>query len=151
MSDADSREADEAKIVRAVLRLARRLRRPAPDGEVTGSGLALLASLHRQGPMSAVTLACSEGLQPQSLSRLLVRLEDAALIERPTDPADRRRQLIALTDAGATALHWAMVRRRQWLADAMADRLDDADRRTLLAASEVMLRLAGETQEDDHE
>ena len=151
MSDADSLETDEAKIVRAVLRLARRLRRPASDGEVTGSGLALLASLHRQGPMSAVTLARSEGLQPQSLSRLLVRLEDAALIERPIDPADRRRQLIALTDAGATALHRAMVRRRQWLADAMSHRLDDADRRTLLAASKVMLRLAGETQEDDHE
>jgi DNA-binding MarR family transcriptional regulator len=131
--------------------MARRLRRPASDGEVTGSGLALLASLHRQGPMSAVTLARGEGLQPQSLSRLLVRLEDAALIDRPTDPADRRRQLIALTDGGATALHRAIARRRQWLADAMSSRLNDADRRTLLAASDVMLRLAGETQEDDHE
>jgi DNA-binding MarR family transcriptional regulator len=151
MTSIDGSESDEARIVRAVLRMARRLRRPASDGEVTGSGLALLASLHRQGPMSAVTLARSEGLQPQSLSRLLVRLEDAALIERPTDPADRRRQLIALTTAGATALHRAMVRRRQWLADAMSHRLDDADRRTLLAAAEVMLRLTGETQEDDHE
>ena len=149
MSDANSQEAGEAKIVRAVLRLARRLRRPASDGEITGSGLGLLALLHRQGPMSAVALARGEGLQPQSLSRLLVRLEDAALIERPTDPADRRRQLIALTDAGATALHRAMARRRQWLANAMSQRLDSSDRLTLLAASDVMLRLAGETQEDD--
>ena len=151
MSVGDGQEAGEVKIVRAVLRLARRLRQPASDGEVAGSGLALLASLHRQGPMSAVTLARSEGLQPQSLSRLLVRLEDAVLIERPSDPADRRRQLIALTDTGVTALHRAMVRRRQWLAGAMSHQLDDADRRTLLAASDVMLRLAGETQEGDHE
>ncbi|SDA24286.1 MarR family winged helix-turn-helix transcriptional regulator [Sphingomonas sp. NFR15] len=151
MSGADSHEADEAKIVRAVLRLARRLRRPALDGEVTGGGLALLASLHRQGPMSAVALARGEGLQPQSLSRLLVRLEDRRFIERPTDPADRRRHLIALTDAGAFALHRAMTRRRAWLADAMFHHLDDADRRTLLAASDVMLRLAGDTKEDDHE
>lgn len=151
MTSVDDRESDEAKIVRAVLRMARRLRRPASDGEVTGSGLALLASLHRQGPMSAVTLARGEGLQPQSLSRLLVRLEDAALIERPSDPADRRRQLIALTDGGAKALHRAIARRRQWLADAMSSRLNDADRQTLLAASDVMLRLAGDTQEEDHE
>lgn len=144
-------ESDEARIVRSVLRLARRLRRPAGEGEVTGSGLALLASLHRQGPMNAVTLAKGEGLQPQSLSRLLVRLEDAALIERPTDPADRRRQLIALTDAGAMALHRAMVRRRQWLADAMSNQLDDADRRTLLAAADVMLRLANHAEGDNHE
>lgn len=101
--------------------------------------------------MNAVTLAKGEGLQPQSLSRLLVRLEDAALIERPTDPADRRRQLIALTDAGAMALHRAVVRRRQWLADAMSNELDDADRRTLLAASDVMLRLANHAEGDDHE
>lgn len=151
MTMAGERESDEARIVRSVLRLARRLRRPAGEGEVTGSGLALLASLHRQGPMSAVTLAKGEGLQPQSLSRLLVRLENAALIERPTDPADRRRQLIALTDAGAMALHRAMVRRRQWLADAMSNQLDDADRRTLLAASDVMLRLANHAERDNHE
>jgi DNA-binding MarR family transcriptional regulator len=151
MTRAGERESDEARIVRSVLRLARRLRRPAGEGEVTGSGLALLASLHRQGPMSAATLAKGEGLQPQSLSRLLVRLENAALIERPTDPADRRRQLIALTDAGAMALHRAMVRRRQWLADAMSNQLDDADRRTLLAASDVMLRLANHAEGDNHE
>ncbi len=150
MNDAGATQSDEARIVRAVLRLARRLRRPALDGEVTGSGLALLASLHRQGPMSAVALAHGEGLQPQSLSRLLARLADRALIERPTDPADRRRQMIALTDAGAAALHRAMARRRQWLADAMSRRLDEADRRTLLAAAGVMLRLAGDTQDDGH-
>lgn len=137
--------------MRAVLQLARRLRRPTPDGEVSGSGLALLASLHRKGAMSAVALARSEGLQPQSLSRLLARLESDGLIERPTDPADRRRQLIALTTAGAIALKRAMDRRREWLADAIFSRLDDSDRRMLVAASDVMLRLAGHAEEDEHE
>jgi DNA-binding MarR family transcriptional regulator len=149
MTSGDGRESDEARVVRAVLRLARRLRRLAPEQEVTGSGLALLASLHREGPMSAVALARGEGLQPQSLSRLLARLETEALIERPIDPADRRRQLIALTSSGAAALRRAMLRRRAWLADAMARQLDDADRRTLLAASDVMLRLADHAEEDD--
>ncbi|MEN3749640.1 MarR family transcriptional regulator [Sphingomonas sp. HF-S3] len=137
--------------MRATLRLARRLRQPACEGEATGSGLALLASLHRRGPMSAVALARSEGLQPQSLSRLLARLDQDALIERTVDPDDRRRHLIALTDTGRAALHRAFARRRQWLAAAIAGRLDDADRATLLAASDIMLRLAEDPQDDDHD
>ncbi|MCW6530326.1 MarR family transcriptional regulator [Sphingomonas sp. MMSM20] len=151
MTSGDDRESSEARIVRAVLRLARRLRGPAFDGEVTGSGLALLASLHRTGPMSAAALARSEGLQPQSLSRLLARLEADMLIDRPIDPVDRRRQQIALTPAGTAALKRAMTRRRAWLRDAMSRQLNDADRRALLAATDVMLRLAGHAGEDGHE
>ncbi len=151
MTSGDDRESSEARIVRAVLRLARRLRGPSLDGEVTGSGLALLASLHREGPMSAVALARSEGLQPQSLSRLLAQLEANMLIDRPIDPVDRRRQQITLTPTGAAALKRAMTRRRAWLADAMSCQLNDADRRTLLVAADVMLRLADHTGEVEHE
>lgn len=122
MSDVLSSENDEVRIVRAVLLLTRRLRRSVPDGHPTGSSLALLASLHRHGPMDAVTLARSEGLKPQSLTRLLVRLEDEGLIERPTDPEDRRRQRIGVTPTGAAALGQAMLQRREWLADAIARR-----------------------------
>lgn len=151
MKDAGQSENDEARIVRSVLLLARKMRRPPADGEVTGSGLALLASLHRLGPTSAVALARGEGLQPQSLSRLLVRLQADGLIERPVDPADHRRQLISLTSAGTIALQRAMGRRRQWLADAMSRHLNNADRRILLAASDVMLRLAGLTKDQNDE
>ncbi|POA57586.1 transcriptional regulator, partial [Pseudomonas sp. GW460-R15] len=86
MSSAHDRESDEARIVRAVLRLARAMRRSAGAAELTGGGLALIATLYRNGPMSAVALARAEGLQPQSLSRLLVRMEGDSLIERTVDP-----------------------------------------------------------------
>lgn len=101
--------------------------------------------------MSAAALARSEGLQPQSLSRLLARLEADMLIDRPIDPVDRRRQQIALTPAGTAALKRAMTRRRAWLRDAMSRQLNDADRRALLAATDVILRLAGDAGEDGHE
>ena len=101
--------------------------------------------------MSAVALARSEGLQPQSLSRLLAQLEANMLIDRPIDPVDRRRQQITLTPTGAAALKRAMTRRRAWLADAMSCQLNDADRRTLLVAADVMLRLADHTGEVEHE
>jgi DNA-binding MarR family transcriptional regulator len=144
MSSADDRENSEAEIVRGVLILARALRRSVPVGEVTGAGLALLAALHRDGPMSAVTLAQSVGLQPQSLSRLLLRLENDTMIEREIDAVDRRRHVIALTAHGRRALKRAISYRREWLARAMADRLGAAERALLLRASTLMLRLAAE-------
>lgn len=135
-------ESDEAKIVRAVFRLARRLRGIAADSEITRSGIVLLITLFREGPKSAVALARSEGLQPQSLSRLLSQLEGDGLIQRSVDPADRRRQRIELTDGGRRVAQQAMAERRQWLAQVMAQELNESERRTLLAAAEVMLRIA---------
>ena len=56
MSVAES-EDPSALIARAVLRLARRLRGARPEKSVNLSTLALLTTLHRRGPMSAVQLA----------------------------------------------------------------------------------------------
>jgi DNA-binding MarR family transcriptional regulator len=140
MSSAHDRESDEARIVRAVLRLARAMRRSAGAAELTGGALALIATLYRNGPMSAVALARAEGLQPQSLSRLLVRMEGDSLIERTVDPTDRRRHVITLTSRGRSALGSAMAQR---------ERLSEAERASLLAAAEIMLRIA-DPLEDDH-
>lgn len=110
----------------------------------------MVATLYRMGPLSAVALARAEGLQPQSLSRLLVRMEADALIERAVDPDDRRRHVITLTPRGLGALDWAMTQRRRWLGAVMAERLSNAERATLLAAAEIMLRIADPLQEKDH-
>ena len=56
MTAADSDE-PSALIARAVLRLSRRLRAARPENSVNLSTLALLATLHRRGPMSAVRMA----------------------------------------------------------------------------------------------
>ena len=136
--------------MRAVLRLARALRRSAPAAELTGGALALVATLYRKGPLSAVALARAEGLQPQSLSRLLVRMEADALIERAVDRDDRRCHVITLTPRGLGALDWAMTQRRRWLGSVMAERLSDAERATLLAAAEIMLRIADPMEENDN-
>lgn len=132
---------DEAVIVRAVLRLARRMR-GAASSELTGSALSLLATLYRDGSMSAVDLARRERLQPQSLSRVLSRLDTCGFIERAADAADRRRHVIAITPQGTAALGRAMNLRRRWLADAMAERLSTTERATLLDAAGLMLRMA---------
>lgn len=142
MSRAIDRESDVAAVARGVLRLARRLRAEAADGALSPAALGLLAALHREGPMAGVALAAAEGLKPQSLTRLVARLEKEGLIERAPDPGDRRNLVIAVTSEGRLALRAAMRERRRWLAAAIAERLDADERATLIAASELMLRLA---------
>ncbi|MCI4588862.1 MarR family transcriptional regulator [Sphingobium sp. BYY-5] len=142
MSSGDDRTSEEATIVRAAMRLARRLRQSAPSTELTGGGLGLLVTLSQGGPMSAAALARCEGLQPQSLSRLLARMERDGLIERKADVADRRRGVIAVTRRGLEALNGAMSQRRRWLSAVMTDRLNEQERSILLQAAELMLRIA---------
>ena len=142
MIDENAALRDEGLVLQAVLRLAREMRQSAQDGELTGSALILLGSLHRGGAMSAVELARREGLQPQSLSRLLARLDKQGLIARAVDPDDARRHVIAITQAGTTLLMEQIVKRRDWLTDRMAERLNMAERTTLLDAAALMLRLA---------
>jgi DNA-binding MarR family transcriptional regulator len=142
MPSAADHDSDAALIARGVLRLARRLRVEAPAGGLSSGALGLLATLHREGPMPGVALAEAEGLQPQSLTRLLASLVASGMIERTPDPADRRNLIIAITRDGRRALRTAMQARRRWLHDALADRLSGDERDTLIAAAELMLRLA---------
>jgi DNA-binding MarR family transcriptional regulator len=142
MAGEDQQRTDEGLILQAVLRLARQMRQAARDGELTGSALAMLATLHRDGAMSAVELARREGLQPQSLSRLLARLDRLGLIARSIDPDDARRHVIGITVQGTAALTRQMVRRRDWLANRIAERLTGQEKATLVDAAELMLRMA---------
>jgi len=138
----DARDKDEtAAILRGVLRLGRRLRGARPPGVATASGIGLLSTLNRLGPMSAKRLAEEEGLQPQSLSRLIAALERSGCIRRESNAADRRERLIALTDRGRETLNAYMAARYRWLKQAMTV-LTAAERQTLVDAAHVMLKLA---------
>lgn len=66
-------------------------------------------------------LARRAGVSEAAASQLLAALERAGLIDRSTDPADRRRQRLALTDAGAGALRSADVLLRRELGGLIGD------------------------------
>jgi DNA-binding MarR family transcriptional regulator/uncharacterized glyoxalase superfamily protein PhnB len=146
MAHADSDE-PSALIARAVLRLGRRLRAARPDNSVNLSTLALLTTLHRRGPMSAVQLAREEKLQPQSLTRLLAAMTREGLIVRETDPADRRAHVIAITREGRGVVAHDMAARRAWLDQAMDMALTAEERAQLSAAAPLMLKVAGQEPE----
>lgn len=138
-NDADKRA---VPLLRAVLALGRRLRSERPEGALTLSAISLLGTLGRRGPMPAVQLAAEEHLQPQSLTRLISRLERDGLIERRRSAADRRALVIALTENGKAVLAADLNARRRWLQKAMSTALTEEERAGLATAARAMLKLA---------
>ncbi len=129
-------------ILRGVLALGRRLRSERLPGAVSLAGISILGTLSRLGPLVATQLAVEERLQPQSLTRIVASLETAGLIVRRRSVTDRRAISIALTERGRAALAADLRARRKWLEKAMAEALGNDERKTLIAASEAMLKLA---------
>jgi len=138
---------DEAQSAASALRegmarLGRRLRAERNGHGVGLTRLSLLGLLRRNGPMTATALAAAECLQPQSLTRMLARLEDDGLIMRRQDDADRRQVLIDITSTGIGVLTEDTIRREAWLAEAMAESLTPTERELLWLAAGLMERLA---------
>jgi DNA-binding MarR family transcriptional regulator len=140
-------ENDEVRSTATVLRqgmaqLGRRLRAERVSHGLSRSRLSLLNLLALHGPMTASAMAAAERLQPQSLTRMLSRLEEDGLIVRSPDHADRRQVRIDITREGVAVLDEDTYRREAWLAKAMAERLTPTERELLRLAGSLMERLA---------
>jgi len=91
-------------------------------------------------------LAVCEQLKPQSLTRILSRLEHDGYIRRSIDLSDRRRSQLEVTSAGKLLLRAEVAAREAWLASAMAAELSPAELAVLRLATELMNRLAASEQ-----
>jgi DNA-binding MarR family transcriptional regulator len=131
-----------AAVRQGATRLARRLRVERPDAAQTALEMGILAHLNRRGPTTPGALAAAERVQPQSLTRTLASLERQLLAVRQPDDRDRRRSLLAITEAGRQALARDMRLRDAWLARVMTLRLTRAEQELLRIAGELMDRLA---------
>jgi DNA-binding MarR family transcriptional regulator len=140
VSARDTAPADDAlHPAAAVFDLVASLIRLTPR-DMTLTSLSTLATLSRKGPRRITELAASEGVTQPSVTALVTALERAGLVERRSDPADRRVVLVALTEAGAAYLRV----RRQASAAAVAQAvrgLEPEDFTTLVAAVPVLERL----------
>jgi DNA-binding MarR family transcriptional regulator len=149
-TEAPDLEAASRSIVRAVLRLGRRLRAQRPASSVNLSQLSVLGTLHRLGAMPAARLADHEGLQPQSLTRVIAEMQAAALITRRRSTTDRRTLIIALTPKGRRALAQDIGARRVWLERAMSAALSPTERGLLELSADLMLKVAAWELADEH-
>ena len=98
-----------------ITRTARRLRQESRVG-LTPSQNAALATVERHGPITPSELAQRERVQRPTITRVLVVLEDAGLIVRATDPADRRSCLVTVSGSGVELLAASRGRKDAFLA-----------------------------------
>lgn len=111
------------------LELATRARLDAvlKESGVTALQYTALSVLERRPTMSAADLARASFVRAQSAADLIGALERRGLIERRTDPDNRRRMLISLTAEGRAFLD-AYDPRVEELEEQMLAELDPDDR-----------------------
>src|SRR3954447_9420779 len=134
---------DLAHRLRPVLtRLARRMRQEA-SGDLSPTQGAALATIDCHGPLTPSELAARERIQRPTATRVLARLEEAGMIARTGDPADRRSNLVTATPAGSALLVELRVRRDAWMAGRL-DTLSPEDLAALDRAAGILERMLEE-------
>jgi DNA-binding MarR family transcriptional regulator len=138
----DKSHGDTAGRLRTVVgKLSRRLNAHARGSGLTPSQLSALGVIVRQGPLRLTELAEIESVNPTMLSRVVGALDDAGLIRRKPDPADRRAALLEVTAAGRRTHDRLRDERGKILAAGLAalDADDRAAVETALPALELLV------------
>jgi DNA-binding MarR family transcriptional regulator len=90
----------------------------APSG-ITGRQLAVLIAIDGAAPLSQAEAAGRLGVDRTTMVALIDELEETRLVRRQRDPADRRKNVVVLTEAGratlATATTASEAAERQFL------------------------------------
>ena len=102
MSDERARAERFAELFRAVYLTFHR--RDGPRGQLPGASRAVLEHLAMAGPLTIGEAAGHLNRAQSVVSEIVGHLTGQGLLERESDPADRRRTLIWLTPAGHEAL-----------------------------------------------
>lgn len=76
----------------------------AAKARISGAGLTALRLIARNGPIAGTEVARRLGVDQSTASRQIRPLEDAGLISRSTDDADRRVAWLEVTDQGRAVL-----------------------------------------------
>ena len=117
-----------AELTECVMRVAHQIRRSSMASmaklDLTPAQSRTLRTISRSPePIRMGVLASTLGVVPRSATGLVEALEEAGLVQRTTDPANRRSVLVSLTDAGR-ARQQAMADARVAAGDGMFSVLD---------------------------
>lgn len=120
----------------------RRSHEALSEGDLTGPQLTALSRLERLGAVTTAELARREQITPQSMGATVAVLEGRGLLARAADPADGRRWLLTVTDAGRAVLSSERSAVAETMAAAMAAFFTAEEIATLDAAAPLIERLA---------
>lgn len=125
-----------------LLRIHRHLRSEEQLSGLSSAQTSLLNTIRRHPGIGLGELAAQEHLSSPTLVIHIDKLEAAGYVERArSDPNDRRRVDLRLTEAGESALQVLRERRTNWLA-ARLETLSPDEIAALAAAIEPLQRLA---------
>lgn len=99
--------------------------------EVTPRQFAALAKLLERGPLSQNRLGRATAMDAATIKGVIGRLQDRGLVTTTPDPDDRRRLLVALTEAGRAFAEDCQARARRITATTLAP-LSSGEARQLL-------------------
>jgi DNA-binding MarR family transcriptional regulator len=142
VNDVDSRLASDLSL--AVMRLARQLRFRRSDSSVSLSQLSALSTLAKEGAMTPGALATRERVRPPSMTRVIASLADLGFVARTAHPVDGRQVLVSVSQSGAQLVEAERRASQEWLKLRLA-RLNPDQRRTLLAAADLMSAIVDES------
>lgn len=133
-------DADLAARLRvSVTRLSRRLRQESTTG-LSPSQTSALSAVFNHGPLTLGRLAEHEGVAPPSITKVVDKLEADGLVQRTTDPDDKRVTNVAVTDAGRDLVGEIRRRTTTWLAARVLE-LSSDERARLAGAIDVLEHL----------
>lgn len=131
-----------ARLHSAALHLLRRLAQEDRGTGVSPSRLSALSVLVFGGPTTIGLLAGTEGVTPPTMTRLVAGMTADGLVERHSDPSDRRVVRVAASERGRSVLLAGRDRRVSTLA-AMIAPLTPKERRRLEAAARIIEGMLG--------
>jgi DNA-binding MarR family transcriptional regulator len=109
---------------------------------LTLSQLEALGEVARLGVTTPAELALRLHVRVQSLTDIINELLTEELISRRPDPADRRRQLLAVTERGIALLDDDRAQRDAWLQTTMQENLSELEANLLMLVAPVLRKLA---------
>lgn len=125
----------------ALLRVSRRLRQEGQKAGISAQDSLILAQIRKNPGIGVCDLADTEQTSRPTMSSHVKRLEAAGFVRRSNDAEDGRRSGLAVTAAGVRRIEAIKRHRNDWLA-ARLRKLSPAERESLAAAAEPLLKLA---------
>lgn len=128
--------------VRTVFRkIKRHLREQGERGDLTPSQISVVLRLEESGSATVSSLARSEGMRPQSMSAVILPLQEAGLVSGMPDPNDGRQTLMSLTPKCRQWLKEGRARRQDWLTRRISQKLSVHEQERLRAALGLLTKL----------
>ena len=122
-------------------KLKRRLREHGGRHDLTPSQVSVLLRLEKDDSATVSSLARAEGMRPQSMSAIVMPLEEVGLVSGAPDPSDGRKTLMSLTPKCLKLLQEGRAARQDWLTTTITQKLSAQEQEKLRAALELLTRL----------